>query len=74
MLEYFIHNANQLISRGQLTEVLYGDDFDPYRRSIDILVSRLRKKIEQFPAKPKYLKTLHGQGYLFDKSPQTGRG
>jgi DNA-binding response OmpR family regulator len=65
LLEYFILNANQVISREQLTEFLYGDDFDPDRRSIDILISRLRKKVESDTSKPIHLKTLHGQGYIF---------
>ena len=67
LLEYFIQNSNQVIHRSQITEILYGDDFDPYRRSIDILISRLRKKLEMDPAKPTILKTLHGQGYIFTR-------
>jgi DNA-binding response OmpR family regulator len=65
LLEYFIKNSNQIVSRGQITEYLRGDDFDPFQRNIDILVSRLRKKLSDDPKKPSLIKTIHGRGYMF---------
>jgi len=64
LLEFLLENRNTVVTRGQITEALYGDEFDPFQRSVDILVSRLRKKINDDPKKPKFIKTLHGQGYM----------
>jgi two-component system OmpR family response regulator/two-component system phosphate regulon response regulator OmpR len=44
---------------------LRGFERDPFDRSIDVRVNRLRKKIEDDPASPRYIKTVWGQGYLF---------
>ena len=38
----------------------------PFDRSIDLLVSRLRQKLESDPKNPKLLKTIRGEGYMFD--------
>ena len=44
---------------------LRGFERDPFDRSIDVRVNRLRKKIEDDPAHPAYIRTQRGQGYLF---------
>ncbi|MES0490373.1 MAG: response regulator transcription factor [Leptospirales bacterium] len=64
LLEFLLENRNTVVTRGQITEALYGDEFDPFQRSVDILVSRLRRKINDDPKKPRFIKTLHGQGYM----------
>lgn len=53
-------------SRDALLNLTRGRDHDPYDRSVDVLVSRLRRLIEPDPAKPRYLQTVRGVGYLFD--------
>lgn len=64
LLEYFSQNPNHVLSRSQITEALYGDDFDPFRRAVDILVSRVRKKMGMNP-ESQIIKTVHGHGYIF---------
>jgi two-component system OmpR family response regulator/two-component system phosphate regulon response regulator OmpR len=44
---------------------LRGFERDPFDRSVDVRVNRLRKKIEDDPANPAYIRTQRGQGYLF---------
>jgi DNA-binding response OmpR family regulator len=44
---------------------LKGYERDPFDRSIDVRVTRLRKKLEDDPANPVYIRTVWGQGYLF---------
>jgi DNA-binding response OmpR family regulator len=46
-------------------DLLKGHDWTPFDRSIDALVSRLRKKIEVDPENPRLLKTVRGVGYIF---------
>lgn len=64
LLEYLCQNQNMVISRGQICEALYGDDYDPFRRNIDILISRLRKKMGPHGESANMLKTIHGRGYM----------
>lgn len=65
MLVIFIKNINRVLSREKLLEISKGYDREPFDRSIDICVGRLRKKIEDDPSNPVYLKTIWGSGYLF---------
>lgn len=65
LLSYFIANRNISISRDQITEALHGEEFDSFNRSVDVLVSRLRKKLNDNPKNPNIIKTLHGHGYIF---------
>jgi len=57
---------NRVLSRDDLVDALKGYDRDPFDRSIDIRVTRLRRKIETDPAKPAYIRTIRGEGYLFN--------
>jgi two-component system phosphate regulon response regulator OmpR len=54
------------VSRDDLVTLLKGFDRDPFDRSIDIRVTRLRRKIETNPAHPVYVRTIRGEGYLFN--------
>ncbi|HET9113313.1 MAG TPA: response regulator [Burkholderiales bacterium] len=65
ILQIFIQHPNRVLSRDQLMDLLKGYDRDPFDRSIDVRVTRLRRKIEPDPADPVYIKTVWGQGYLF---------
>lgn len=58
-------NAGNILSRDQISETLTGIEYDGLDRSIDIKVSRLRKLLQDDPTKPKGIKTVRGQGYLF---------
>jgi DNA-binding response OmpR family regulator len=55
------------LSRDQLMERLKGLEHDAKDRSLDVLVSRLRQKLGDEPRKPKYIKSVYGEGYAFLK-------
>ncbi|OIQ67370.1 transcriptional regulatory protein OmpR [mine drainage metagenome] len=65
ILQIFTSHPNRVLSRDQLMDMLKGYDRDPFDRSIDVRVTRLRRKIEANPAEPEYIRTVWGQGYLF---------
>lgn len=65
LLEIFVQHPNRALSRDWLMDQLRGFERDPFDRSIDVRVNRLRKKIETDIASPRYIKTVWGQGYLF---------
>ena len=65
LLEIFVTHANRALSRDWLMDQLRGFERDPFDRSIDVRVNRLRKKIEVDPSNPAYIRTQRGQGYLF---------
>ncbi len=65
LLEYFLERPNQVITRVELLSEL-GNDLTKYvDRTIDVLILRLRRKIEENPSKPVHLQTRRGQGYIF---------
>jgi len=59
--------AGNVVSRNDLVKQLRGFDYDGFDRSIDLRVSRLRKKLGDDPAHPYRIKTIWGKGYLFVK-------
>jgi two-component system phosphate regulon response regulator OmpR len=65
LLQVFAERPNRALSRDQLLSLTQGRDWDPYDRSIDIRIARLRKKIETDPDKPQVIKTVRGVGYMF---------
>jgi two-component system phosphate regulon response regulator OmpR len=66
LLVAFLARPNRVLSRDTLVDLLKGYDRDPFDRSIDIRVTRLRRKIETDPAAPAYIRTVRGEGYLFN--------
>ncbi len=65
LLEYFLRHPNRIIPRAELLTEL-GNDLSHYMdRTIDVLILRLRRKIEPVPSKPVHLQTRRGQGYIF---------
>ena len=71
LLEIFVAHPNRALSRDWLMDQLRGFERDPYDRSIDVRVNRLRKKIEDDPSNPRYIKTVWGQGYLITPQGKT---
>ncbi|MDP2169079.1 MAG: response regulator [Rhodocyclaceae bacterium] len=65
LLAAFLARPNRVLSRDTLVDLLKGYDRDPFDRSIDIRVTRLRRKIEADPSAPAYIRTVRGEGYLF---------
>ena len=66
LLRIFVEHPNRVLSRDTLVDLLKGYDRDPFDRSVDIRVTRLRRKIETDPAAPAYIRTIRGEGYLFN--------
>jgi DNA-binding response OmpR family regulator len=69
MLKVFADRPNRPLSRDQLLNLTQHRDWDPFDRSVDIRVARLRRKIEPDPDNPVYLKTVRGVGYMFVPQP-----
>jgi two-component system OmpR family response regulator len=66
LLWTFIERPRRVLTRDQLMDAARGSASTAYDRSIDLLVSRLRQKLDDDPRDPKLLKTIRGEGYLFD--------
>jgi DNA-binding response OmpR family regulator len=56
--------AGRVLSRDQLLDALKGARHEPFDRSIDVHVSKLRAKLEQDPRAPRHIKTVRGVGYV----------
>ena len=65
LLELFVRRPVRVHTRDALMDGLKGHDWTPLDRTIDSLVSRLRKKIEADPENPSLIKTVRGVGYVF---------
>ncbi len=70
LLKSLVENPNAVLTRDQLLDLAHHSNWEPFDRSIDIRVARLRKKVELDPAKPEAIKTIRGMGYMF--VPQSG--
>lgn len=65
LLWVFVSSPEQVFSREQLLDRVRGREFEIFDRSVDMHVSKLRKKLEKDPKKPQMLKTVWGVGYQF---------
>lgn len=66
LLKLFARNRGRVLNRDQILEGAHDRSWDPFDRSIDIRISRIRKKIEVNPAKPEVIRTVRGVGYIYD--------
>lgn len=66
LLKLFAENKGRVLNRDQILEQAHDRSWDPFDRSIDIRISRLRRKIEINPQKPAIIRTVRGLGYIFD--------
>ncbi len=65
LLSVFIEHIGQVLSRDDLMTLTKGREAFPFERSLDNMISRLRRKVETDPAHPEYIKTVWGGGYKF---------
>jgi DNA-binding response OmpR family regulator len=65
ILVLFLKNPAKVLNRDWIMDYLKGIECEAYNRSIDITVSRLRKKLKDPAEKPKFFRTVWGEGYLF---------
>jgi two-component system phosphate regulon response regulator OmpR len=65
LLRVFTEHPNQVLSRDQLLGYTRNRDWQPFDRSIDIRIARLRRKIEPDPEHPRLIKTVRNAGYMY---------
>ena len=65
LLKVFAAHPNQVLDRDRLLTLTRNRDWEPFDRSIDIRIARLRRKIEADPDRPQLIKTIRGAGYMF---------
>lgn len=71
LLAVLLSSANRVLTRAQLTELLRGREADPFDRSIDVRVSRLRQILGDDARAPQIIKTVYGEGYVVGVTVQT---
>jgi two-component system OmpR family response regulator len=64
LLAILLANAPRLLTRARLMELMRGRDHDPFDRSIDVRVSRLRQSLRDDARAPRIIKTVYGEGYV----------
>jgi two-component system phosphate regulon response regulator OmpR len=69
LLKVFIDHPNRVLSRDQILNLTHNRDWEPFDRSIDIRIARLRRKVEPDPNEPKTIRTVRGAGYMFVPPP-----
>lgn len=68
ILNFMIKNAGRAIGRQEICEFMRNDGYIPTKRSIDIKITRLRKKLENDISNPQIIQTIRGVGYLFNQN------
>ena len=70
IIKYFMENVNTALSREDILNNVWGTDFFGELKIVDVNIRRLRKKIEDDPADPKYILTIWGFGYKWGNSDE----
>ena len=65
ILQYLLEHKNEVVSRYDLLNKVWGYESQPTTRTVDNFILRLRQRIEENPNEPKYILTVHGVGYKF---------
>src|ERR1700722_8836817 len=65
LLRVFLDHPQRVLTRDQLLNLTQGRQADAFDRSIDLLVSRLRQRLQDTAREPRYIKTLRSEGYVF---------
>jgi class 3 adenylate cyclase/DNA-binding response OmpR family regulator len=71
LLTAFVGSPCRVLSRDQLRRAVVGRGAEPYDRNVDMLIARLRRKIEPDPKSPAFILTVPGLGYKFAPRPQS---
>jgi two-component system response regulator RegX3 len=66
LLEFLMRNEGRVLTRSQLIDRVWGDDYYGDTKTLDVHVKRLRSKIEVDPANPTFIQTIRGLGYKFE--------
>jgi two-component system copper resistance phosphate regulon response regulator CusR len=62
LLEFLVHHAGAVVSRGQIAEHVWDDAYDPFSNIVDVYIQRLRRKLDP-PGAPSMIRTRRGEGY-----------
>jgi two-component system phosphate regulon response regulator OmpR len=65
LLKTFVEHPNRVLTRDQLLTLTRNREWEPFDRSIDIRIARLRRKIEKDPDNPTAIQTIRGAGYMY---------
>jgi two-component system phosphate regulon response regulator OmpR len=65
LLGIFVDHPNRILDRDRILDLLKGYERNPFDRSIDVQVARLRAKVETNKKQPRYIRTVWGRGYMF---------
>jgi two-component system phosphate regulon response regulator OmpR len=65
LLKLFVEKKGRIVNRELIIDNLKGMDWSAFDRSVDVMVSRLRQKLQDNPKNPQYIKTIWGNGYMF---------
>jgi len=71
LIQLFMSNAGRNFTRLDVLERVWGEQFEGLEHTVNSNINRLRSKIEEDPTKPKYLITVWGLGYKFNKNPES---
>ena len=66
LLKCFAEHPRRVLSRDQLLDLAHSKEMEPFDRSIDTRITRIRRKIERDPGKPECIKTGRAAGYVFN--------
>jgi len=65
LLQHLIESRGEVVTRDELLQEVWGYEAAPMTRTVDVHISWLRQKLEDDPANPRFIVTVHGQGYRF---------
>jgi two-component system, OmpR family, response regulator len=72
LLKAFADNPKRVLTRERLLDLAQARDSEAFDRAIDVRITRIRKKIEPDPGRPRVIKTVRGAGYVFSPDPGDG--
>ncbi len=70
LLKVFVEHINQILTRDQLMEITQGREAMPFDRAIDVMVSRLRRRLLDDAREPQLIKTIRSEGYMLIAKPE----
>jgi len=65
VLEFLARNAGRIVTREEISEHVWGQDFDPFSNLIEVYINRLRRNIEKV-TETRYIQTVRGSGYMLE--------
>ncbi|HKX30591.1 MAG TPA: response regulator transcription factor [Blastocatellia bacterium] len=70
LLEYLARHSGQVVSRAEIAEHVWDDNFDPFSNLIEVYIQRIRRKIDDGRS-PKLIRTMRGEGYRLETGSET---